>query len=150
MSTSEGLPADVARTRYLFRGDDKYRAGAVGRALGEEADAADIQDFAGHVLRKESNLTSRYTSFTEEVNVARRFTSLSDNRHVSKAEIAVLLELESRGILRIWDPEQVGAALMDGPRRLAKQAADVRAAMKRNSEILIEGQIPPDVLERVY
>jgi len=33
-------------------------------------------------------------------------------------------------------------------KKLAKQAADVRTAMRRNSEILIEGQIPAGVLEQ--
>ena len=57
--------------KYIFRGDDNYRGGPVGRALGAEADAADIQNIADHVLRKESNLSSRYTSFTEGAAVAR-------------------------------------------------------------------------------
>ena len=30
--------------------------------------------------------------------------------------------------------------------KLAKQAGDVRATMKRNSEILIEGQLPAGIL----
>ena len=100
------------------------------------------------MLRKESNLTSRYTSFTEEVKVARRFTSASDNRYVSKAALAALRELEAQGVIRIWDPDQVDAALSAGPKKFAKQAADVRAAMIRNSEILIEGQIPAGILEQ--
>jgi len=33
-----------------------------------------------------------------------------------------------------------------GPRKLTKQAADVRAAMRRNRELLIEGEIPARVL----
>jgi hypothetical protein len=131
----------------LFRGDDNYRAGPVGRALGALADAADIQDFADHVLRKESKRTSRYTSFTTEVKVARKFTSASDNRYVRKADLAVLRELEAQAVIRIWQPDPVYAALRQGPKKLAKQAADVRAAMTRNSEVLIEGQIPAGVLE---
>jgi hypothetical protein len=39
--------------------------------------------------------------------------------------------------------------MTDGPRKLAKRAADVRAALKRNHEVLIEGQIPAGVLVRV-
>lgn len=49
-----------------------------------------------------------------------------------------------------WDPEHVEAALVAGPRKLAKQAADVRRAMIRNSEILIEGQIPDGILEPTH
>jgi hypothetical protein len=135
---------------YIFRGDDNYRSGPAGRALGAEADAADIQNFADHVLRKESNRSSRYVSFPEEVKVARKFTSASDNRYVSKAEMAALRELEARGVIRIWDADQVYASLRAGPKKLAKQAADVRTAMRRNSEILIEGQIPAGILEPTH
>jgi hypothetical protein len=134
--------------KYLFRGDDQYKGGPVGRALGEEADAADIQNFADHVLRKETNRTSRYTSFTEEIKVARRFTSAPDNRNVSKAHLARLRELESRGVIQIWDADRVFDALHGGPKKQLRQAADVRTAMKRNSELLIEGQIPSGVLKQ--
>jgi hypothetical protein len=133
---------------YVFRGDDNHQDGPVGRALGVEADEADIQDFPDHVLRKESSRSSRYKSFTEEMRVARRFTSASDNRYVCKAEMAKLLELQAQGVIKIWDPDQVHEALSAGPKKMAKQAGDVRAAMKRNSEILIEGQVPARVLER--
>jgi hypothetical protein len=147
-SPTEVAAESEARTRnYLFRGDDNYRSGTVGRALAVEADAADIQNFADHVLRKESTLTSRYTSFTEEVKIARKFTSTADNRHVSKAEMTALRELEAQGVIRIWDANQVYKALKAGPKKLAKQASDVRAAMIRNREILIEGQIPVGILE---
>jgi hypothetical protein len=132
--------------KYVFRGDDNYRGGPVGRTLGDEADAANIQDAADHVLRKESHRSSRYTSFTTELKVARRFTSAVDNRHVSKVELARLRELETEGRLAIWDPERTYEALRQGARKLARQAADVRASMRRNSEILIEGQIPPEFL----
>ena len=132
--------------RYLFRGDDHYRGGEVGRALGPDADAADIQSFPGHVLRKESRLTSRFVSFTTELKIARKFTSAGDDRSIRKVELAPLRILESQGIVRIWDPNQVFNAMKLGPKKLARQAADVRAAMRRNSEILIEGQIPAEVL----
>jgi hypothetical protein len=134
---------------YVFRGDDSYQGGPIGRPLGAEADAADIQNFADHVLRKESSRSSRYASFSEELKVARKFTSGPDNRFVCKAGMAALRELEAQGIVKIWDPDQVYEALRAGPKKLAKQAADVRAAMRRNGEILIEGRIPADVLERV-
>jgi hypothetical protein len=117
--------------------------------LGPDADAADNQDFADHVLRKESRLTSRFASFTTEAKVARRFTQAPDNRFIRKAELAGLRVLEAQGIVRLWDPDQVFRAMTAGPRKLAKRAADVRAALKRNHEVLIEGQIPAGVLVRV-
>jgi hypothetical protein len=134
--------------RYVFRGDDNYCRGFVGRALGAEADTADIQNFAEHVLRKESSRTSRYTSFTTEIKVARRFTSAPDNRYVGKADMAILRDLEAQGSIRIWGPDQVYEVLKHGTKRLAKVADDVRTAMRRNSEILIEGQIPAGILQR--
>jgi hypothetical protein len=146
----EGLiVSDSSAGRYLFRGDDRDRGGSVGRPLGPEADAADIQNFADHVLRKESRLSSRFTSFTTEVKIARKFTSAPEGQFVRKAELARLKALEAQGIIRIWDPDQVFEAMKDRPRKLAKQAADVRAAMRRNREILIEGQIPAGVLTGV-
>jgi hypothetical protein len=63
--------------------------------------------------------------------------------------LAGLKALEARGVIRMWDADQVHEVLANGPRKLAKQAADVRAAMKRNHEVLIEGQIPAGVLEAV-
>src|SRR4051794_4189406 len=147
-STAEDAANAVRKRNYLFRGDDNYGGGPIGKSLGAEPDAADNQDFAAHVPRKESNRTSRYASFTEEVKVAQKFTSASDNRYVSKADLAALRELEAQGVIRIWGPDQVYAALKEGPKKLAKQASDVQGAMTRNSEILIEGQIPAGALER--
>jgi hypothetical protein len=150
----ENVAGEVATTAekfgYIFRGDDHYLGGPAGRAFGEEADSADIQNFADHVLRKESNLSSRYLSFSEEVRIARRFTSGSDNRYVRKTSLVALRQLEEKGVIRIWDPTQVYEALRAGPKKLAKQAADVQAAMKRNREVLIKGQIPGGILEQTY
>jgi hypothetical protein len=46
-------------------------------------------------------------------------------------------------------PDQVYEVLAQMPKKIARQAADVRAAMMRNREILIEGQIPGGFLSRV-
>lgn len=147
--TPEADPDETPGRRSAFRGDDRYRGGPIGLPLGVEADEADIQDFAEHVLRKESGRSSRYTSFTTELKIARRFTAGPDNRYVSKADLARLRDLGSRGVIRIWDAEEVFASLGLGPRKIARQAANVRAAMRRNREILIEGQIPAGVLGSV-
>ena len=144
----EAAASSGTKRKYLFRGDDNYLGGSTGRALGADADAADIQDPAEHVLRKESKRSSRYTSFTDEVKVARKFTSAQDNRRVCKAELAELRNLEAQGVIRIWDPDRVYQVLLASGNKVAKQAADVRVAMRRNSEILIEGQIPAAVLEQ--
>jgi hypothetical protein len=149
VGSGEGANPDTAFKRhYIFRGDDNYHGGTVGRKLGNEADIADIQDFADHVLRKETTRTSRYTSFTEEIKVARKFTSAADNRYVCKVAVSRLFELETQQVIRIWNPDQVFASMTEGPKKLAKQASDVRTAMNRNSEILIEGQIPTGILQQ--
>ena len=118
--------------------------------MGLEADLADIQDFAAHVLHKEARLTSRFTSFTSEVKIARRFTSMADSRFIRKVEMARLKVLESEGAIRIWHPDQVFEELMIGASKLAKKAADVRAATRRNREVLIEGQVSEEAFALVY
>jgi hypothetical protein len=138
----------VTRTN-LFRADDFYRGGPGGSASGLEADSADIQDFIEHVLRKESNRTSRYVSFTEELKAARRFTLAPDQRHIRKVEWARLQDLASQGIIVIWDADRVYERLSQGSKKLAKKANDVRASMQRNSELLIEGQLSEELFERV-
>lgn len=141
--------APGAENSFYFRGDSAYRGGPIGRALGEEADSADIQDCADHVLRKESRRTSRFSSFTTEVAVARKFTAAMDNRDVHKVSVAELRQLQSTGSIRIFSPEIVYNELLAAGCKLARQAADVRAAMLRNKELLIEGQIPAVVIQRV-
>ncbi|HZW33580.1 MAG TPA: hypothetical protein VFF52_22865, partial [Isosphaeraceae bacterium] len=79
----------------------------------------------------------------------RKFTQAPDNRFIRKAELAELRVLEVRGVIKMWDPDQVFGAMTNGPRKLAKRAADVRAAMRKNHEVLIEGQIPAGVLVEV-
>src|SRR5260370_35221349 len=87
---------------YIFRGDKNYRRGPVGIPIdSEEAQAADIQNPADHVLRKEPGRTSIYTSFTARVSVAERFGEL---RWIIKAEVAVLRELEADGVIRLLLP----------------------------------------------
>ena len=58
-----------------------------------------------------------------------------------------LRELEAQGHIKIWTPDEVYEALQNGPKKLRKKAADVRAAMQKNGEILIEGQIPPGMVQ---
>lgn len=145
----DGQESAAVRRSCLFRGDDNYQGGPVGKAIGEDADGADIQSSADHVLRKESSRSSRFTSFTTETKIARRFTTADDNRHVRKVEMTRLLALESQGAIKLWTPDSVFETLTNGPKKLAKQAADVRAAMRRNCEVLIEGRMPAGVLDAV-
>ena len=151
--SSDGAAGPTDRTgsrTYIFRGDESYRGGTIGRDLGPEADEADIQDFATHVLRKDSSRSSRFTSFTTELKIARSiFTSANDNRFVVKLELSSLRELESKGRLNIWEPDLVFERLSQSPGKMAKRAADVRTAMRRNREVLIEGQVPGELVKSV-
>ncbi len=135
--------------RYLFRADDNYSGGSVGRALGAEADGADIQTFADHVLRNESRMTSRFTSFTTETGAAARFSKATDLRNLSKARLDQLKELEAAGTIRIHTAESVYDAMRAGPKKMRNEASAVRDAMRRNAEVLIEGKIPEGILRSV-
>jgi hypothetical protein len=54
--------------------------------------------------------------------------------------------VEKQGAIRFWYADQVFDAMKIVPGRLAKQAGDVRAAMRKNYEILIEAQIPKQIV----
>lgn len=117
----------------------------MGLDLAAEADTADIQTWADHVLRKESGQSSRYLSLTMEIAVARRFAA-NDDRHVYKIAAVSLRQLETDRGIRVWHPDDVHEAMLNGPKKMARQANDVWSAMKRNSEILVEGAIPARVV----
>ena len=134
---------------YLFRADDYYRHGPVGRPVGSDADTADIQNFVDHVLHKESNRTSRYVSFTEVLQIARKFTTAPDNRQIRKVALAKLRDLASQGTITIWDVSGVCKTLAQSPKKLSRWTKDVRAAMERNRELLIEGRMPAELFKRV-
>lgn len=143
------MPEKGFGATYFFRGDSNYRGGPIGKALGVEADSADIQNCADHVLRKESRRSSRYSSFTTEVAIARKFTSAEDNRYIRKVKTTGLLRLIANGTIRLLDPETVYNELLSQEAKLVRQAADVRATMLRNNEVLIEGQLPIEIIETV-
>jgi hypothetical protein len=132
---------------YVFRGDRNYHRGAVGLSLdGKEAQTADIQNPADHVLRKEPGKTSIYSSFTARLSVAERFSEL---RWIVKAEVAALQKLEAEGVIRLLLPSDAYDLLKRSGRRLANEAGPTRDYMLRNAEVLVEGQIPARVIEGV-
>lgn len=52
--------SEVSGSRYIFRGDDRYKDGSLGFEIGgKEAEEADIQTPWEHVSEKESYQTSR-------------------------------------------------------------------------------------------
>lgn len=132
---------------YLFRADDNYKIGEpVGFELdSEQAMAAEIQNPLDHVLNKESGQTSRYVSFSVAIAIkggggSGRFTK---KNKILKVATKALQELESEGTIRIYTPEQVGEIIRQNPKKkISKQANNVKSAMDKNGEILVEGQIP--------
>lgn len=83
------------------------------------------------------------------MKIARKFSGASDSRALVKVKRDNLRELESQKVITVWNSNQVYERLIRDAKKLAKQAGDVRTAMRRNSEVLIEGQIPADGVERV-
>jgi len=55
--------------------------------------------------------------------------------------------LEAEGKIRIYSPEQVAELIRQNPKKkISKQANNVKGAMEKNGEILIEGQIPSEFI----
>jgi hypothetical protein len=131
---------------YVFRGDEFYRGGPLGLPLGsEEARTAQVQNPADHVLRKESGKESIFTSFTARVAIAERFGGKA--RAILKVEGVILSQLAADGAIKILSPEDVQQLLRSAGKKLTKYATATRDAMRRNAEILVEGQIPADVVQ---
>jgi hypothetical protein len=136
---------------YLFRADDNYKIGdPVGLELdSEEATTADIQDPLDHVLNKESGQTSRYVSFSSAITIPggggpKKFTK---KNKILKAAWEAVQQLASDGKIRIYTPEQVAEMIRNNPKKkISKQANNVKVAMEKNGEILVEGQIPGNLI----
>jgi hypothetical protein len=136
---------------YLFRADDRY---ILGDSIGFELDSnsaqnADIQTPWEHVLDKEPGQTSRFVSFSDRINLpsgggAQKF---SKKGKILKVSWEAVQELENRGKLRTYTPTQVAERMEQDPKKkIRKQANNVNEAMEKNGEILVEGQIPGNLL----
>lgn len=132
---------------FTFRGDDYYKKGSpIGFDLdSEEAQAADIQSPWEHVQDKESNQTSRFISFSlSKQGGAVKFTK--KNKIIKVAWIE-LKKLQAQGKIKIYEPEDVANLMRKhSKKKIQNQAKNVKAAMEKNGEILIEGQIPADLI----
>ncbi len=126
-----------------FRADDGYRGGPIGYPLGSDAAAgADVQTPWQHVDDKQGNMTSRYTSFSEELaSVRPKF----GDRAV-KVKISDLQTLQDQGQIRILKPEDVRAA-MEAEGMSKKEISGIMQQMKNNKEILVEGEIPENMIK---
>ncbi|OUL34653.1 hypothetical protein BV372_13555 [Nostoc sp. T09] len=139
--------ASSSEPSFLFRADDDYKIGdPVGFELdSEDAQQAKIQNPLEHILDKEAGDTSIYVSFSTAIRIDRdrgaiKFTK---KNKIFKVAWSALKQLEAEGKIKIYTPEQVAEIIRLNPRKkISKQANNVKAAMEKNGEILIEGQIP--------
>ncbi|WP_437621912.1 phage tail protein [Sorangium sp. So ce1151] len=139
------------------------------RALVQQArDEAEIQNPVHHVLKKKPGQKSIYTSFSQrvgEIGVPRSgaayFTRAGS---VIKIALAELAKLEAAGKIKIHTPAEVKAMILaadldqrksrgivDGSnsKQAKTDANSVFDAMSKNQEVLIEGQIPEDIIIQV-
>jgi hypothetical protein len=143
----EGRPGHDDLPAYLFRGDEYYAGGSVGIPLdSSQSPVADIQTPADHVLRKRAGKSSIFTSFTKKMDVAERFAG--ERKLIMKVAVAILRQLESEGSIRLWAPDDARQWLREAGKKSAKHASATRDAMRRNAEILVEGQIPAEVIQQ--
>ena len=102
-----------------------------------------------HVLNKESGQSSRYVSFSTAIAIpgGDEPKKITKKNKILKAAWEALEQLASDGKIRIYTPEQVAEMIRQNPKKsISKQANNVKATMEQNGEILIEGQIPGDLI----
>ena len=130
-------------SNFFFRGDDDYKKGNnIGVPIG---DGADIVSFDVHVNNKETTSgSSIYTSFSKELKPALRFTK---DGKVIKVKISDLKELENQGVIKIYDDKDAKKILHE--QGLRREANDTYENMRKNKEVLIEGEIPADMIKQV-
>lgn len=136
-------------SRYIFRGDDEYRGGSLGLEIGsKQAEEADIQTPWEHVSKKESYQTSRYISFSERIKMPgnRGAIFFTKKRIIIKVSWDTIKHLESEGKIKVYTPEFVENVMLQQKRKISKRAQAVRDEMEKNGEILIEGQLPEEIL----
>jgi len=124
----------------LFRGDDNYKGDAVGQRMETEAD---INTPWEHV-RKESNQTSIFTSFSTSKKVAETFSKTD----IIKIYYEALSELESQEKIEIYTVDEITKIMKSHPKKKIRiDANNVKRIMEKNKEVLIKGQIPASYLK---
>lgn len=128
--------------KFLFRGDDFYSGGPVGRPLGSDADITTAWE---HVRRK-SNETSIFTSFAEDRKSAAKFT---DGNNIYKVDLDRIRQLEADGVIKTYTPDEIFDMMRNSAdTKIRRDASNVRDIMRKNKEILVEGQIPEDDVKK--
>ena len=124
----------------LFRGDDNYKKGAVGQTLDR---SADINTLWEHV-RKESNQTSIFTSFSTSKKIAETFSKTN----IIKIYSEELTQLESQEKIEVYTVDKVTKIMKSHPKKKIRiDANNVKRIMEKNKEVLIKGQIPASYIK---
>lgn len=163
--TEEGVvdfKAEAQKAKsYLFRGDGLYQLGdGIGFELdSSEADAADIQTPWEHVQDKKPGQSSRYTSFATTLKSAKKFAEaiieqqgkkVIKKSQILKAALDMLEQLQTQGVIRIYTPEDVAAKMsVHEEKAVRNNSKNIYKNMTKNDEVLIEGQIPGEILKLV-
>ncbi len=126
-----------------FRGDDTYKGGDLGIPMGGNAD---IKTPWEHVRRPSSGETSLFTSFSGTRGKVLKFTKKGK---VFKVSLEDLKKLELENMIKMHTPDLVRDLMKNsGNKRLKKDANNVFEIMRKNNEMLIEGQIPGSFIKQ--
>ena len=69
--------------------------------------------------------------------------------NVFKISLEDIASLQSQGKIRVLTPDDVAEQMRNHPdKKVRKKANSVRENMKRNKEILIEGEIPEEFIRK--
>lgn len=91
-------------------------------------------------------------SFSNAISIkgkggAKNFTK---NNKILKVSVAAIQQLEAESKIKIYNPEQIIDILKQSPKKkISQEANNVKAIMEKNGEILVEGQIPSNVISWV-
>lgn len=80
------------------------------------------------------------------LNYKKTFKFTKDKK-VVKVKVSDLKVLESEGLIKIYQPKDVKALLTK--QGLKRDANNVFETMMKNNEVLIEGEIPDDIIKQV-
>ena len=141
-------PFDGDSDGYLFRGDKNYKGGSVGVPKDREITAEDIID---HVKQTKTgnpakSFSTKRSKGTANDAGAAKFGGENSVYKVKKKE---LKKLQESGDIRIITPDEAYKILKNHPDpKIQKRAGDIRQNMKRNNEVLIQGEIPSNVYQK--
>ncbi len=149
LNGQEGLKAALGTalgavlSGHYFRGDDTYRhPDPIGFPRGTPG-LTHTKPWT-HVMNKRSSDTSRYTSWATERAAAAKFSKASPKRvyKTKRADVAALAPT-----VAVWTPDDVVAELKKQKAKIKKRYSGVKLNMTKNKEVLLEGQIPGNIVK---